>query len=450
MHSRQFLFFSFFILMMVQAHPFAQISKKAYAEKVKQEFLHAWNGYKKFAWGHDELKPISNTYHDWHIDSFVLTPLDAFDTMIIMGLNEEADHVKELIFTKLDFDKDIEVQNFETTIRILGSLLSAYELDGDEKFLNLAIDLTERLMPVFNSPTGMPYRYVNLKTSEVRGEVSNPAEIGTLLLEYGILTRYTGSSKYYDAAKNAILQVYKRLSDIGLVGTTINIETGEWIDKTCHISGMIDSYYEYLLKGWLLFNDNDLMQAWENSIAAVNKYLVHHTEKGFWYSHVDMNTGNRIRTRFGALDAFFPAVLALSGDIDRAKLLQESCYNMWMLYEIEPEQFNYLTNEVISPQYYLRPENIESAYYLYHLTKDEKYLLMGVNYLESLIKYCKTESGYAALENVITKEKSDRMESFFLAETLKYLYLLFSENSVINLDEVIFNTEAHPFSRKKK
>ena len=99
------------------------------------------------------------------------------------------------------------------------------------------------------------------------------------------------------------------------------------------------------------------------------------------------------------------------------------------------------------PAYYLNPEIMESAYYLYQRTKDPRYLEMGKIFLDSLKTYCRTEAGYAELKSVITKEKSDRMETYFLAETLKYFYLLFAPDEDPGLRMVIFNTEAHPIQR---
>jgi Glycosyl hydrolase family 47 len=302
-----------------------RIDKTRLTNEVKQEFLHAWNGYKKYAWGHDELLPISKSYKDWYKESLLLTPMDAFGTMKIMGLDKEAREDKELIFSKLSFNKDISVQFFEINIRLLGGLLSAYQLDGDKRFLDLAIDLANRLMPAFNSPTGMPYRFINLKTGVTSDSISNPAEIGTLILEWGTLSKITGNDIYYNKAKKALEEVFKRRSKIGLVGSSINVNTGEWTDTDSHISGGIDSYYEYLLKGWKMFGDNDLKNMWDISISAINKYLADKTQNGFWYGHVDMNTGKRTATLFGALDAFFPAELILSGDTTRAEKLQASC-----------------------------------------------------------------------------------------------------------------------------
>lgn len=427
--------------------PPAQSADDDMAGKVRQEFLHAWNGYKQYAWGHDELRPLRKSYRDWHADSLYMTPVDALDTMMIMGLTDEAARTREEIARHLSFDHDIEVKNFEITIRLLGGLLSAYQLSGDRRLLNLADDLGRRLLPAFESPTGMPYMYINLRTGKVRGAESNPAEIGTLLIEFGALAKLTGKPVYYDKAKRALIELYNRRSSIGLVGSTINVETGQWIDKTSHISGGIDSYYEYLLKAWLLFDDRDCQTMWRRSVAAVNKHLADHAANGYWYRQVDMETGKPLSSHSGALDAFFPAVLARSGDLKRARRLQESFYKMWTTFGIEPEEIVYPTMEIVSPGYPLRPEIIESAYYLYFYTHDPRYREMGRTFFDSLVKYCRTEAGYAALRNVTTKEQRDNMESFFLAETLKYLYLLFAPPGTLDLNKVVFNTEAHPIRR---
>jgi ER degradation enhancer, mannosidase alpha-like 2 len=263
---------------------------------------------KQYAWGHDELKPAEQELSRLvrHIVGTLMTPVDALDTMLLMGLKNEAKEDRQLIDKQLSFDQDIYVKNFEITIRLLGGLLSSYQLSGDKRLLALADDLGERLLPAFNSPTGMPYVYVNLKTGMVRGVESNPAEIGSLLLEFGTLSKLTGKPVYYDKAKRALVEVYNRRSPIGLVGSSINVETGKWIDTTSHISGGIDSYYEYLLKCSILFGDKDCERMWKTSIAAVNKYVADETPKGLWYAQVSMNTGEKVSTHYGALDAFFP------------------------------------------------------------------------------------------------------------------------------------------------
>lgn len=424
--------------------------KKQLAEMVRAEFLHAWNGYKKYAWGHDDLKPLSKTYRDWYAQPILMTPVDSLDTMIIMGFKDEAESTKKYIIENLSFDKDIYVQNFEITIRLLGGLLSAYQMTGDKHFLDLAEDLGSRLLPVFDSPTGIPYRFVNLKTGKVRGEVTNPAEAGTLLIEFGTLSKLTGKPIFYDKAKRALVETYNRRSPIGLIGTNINVETGKWTNTDSHISAEIDSYYEYLLKCWVLFDDKDCKKMWDEGIVAINKYLADEPRGELWYGHADMNTGKRTATTYGALDAFFPGVLALSGDLARAGRLQESSAKMWSQHGIEPEVFNYQTMKVEHAGYPLRPEIVESTYILYHYTKDPKYLQMGKTFFEDFVRHCKTDEGYASLKSVVTKEKSDSMHSFLFAETFKYFYLLFAQPKKWDLKKVVFNTEAHPIKKTWK
>ena len=448
-------FTALLLLLVVSTPAFPQQSRRQLAAEVRAEFLHAWNGYKKYAWGHDDLKPLSKTHHDWYAEPLLMTPVDALDTMLIMGLKEEALATHQYILKNLSFDKDIYVQNFEVTIRLLGGLLSAHQLTGDWRHLKLAEELGERLLPVFDSPTGIPYRYVNLKTGKVRGEVTNPAEAGTLLIEFGTLAKLRKRPIFYEKAKRALVEIYKRRSPIGLVGTRINVETGRWTNTDSHISAEIDSYYEYLLKCWLLFGDQDCKRMWDESIVAVNRYLADNFDRGasrrmkdeLWYGHADMATGKRTSFTYGALDAFFPAVLALSGDVKRAQRLQESSFKMWNLHGIEPEELDYKTMTVAHAGYPLRPEIVESTYYLYHYTRDPKYLMMGELMFGDFVKYCRTDAGYAALKSVITKEKSDSMQSFLFAETFKYYYLLFSPPRTLNFKQVIFNTEAHPIRR---
>src|SRR5688500_1931912 len=109
--------------------------------RVRSEFLHAWNGYKKYAWGHDDLKPLSKTHHDWYAQPLLMTPVDSLDTMILIGLKDEADATRNYIVENLSFDKDISVQNFEVTIRLLGGLLSGYQMTGDQRLLRLAEEI---------------------------------------------------------------------------------------------------------------------------------------------------------------------------------------------------------------------------------------------------------------------------------------------------------------------
>jgi ER degradation enhancer, mannosidase alpha-like 2 len=456
------------------------LDRAALAARVRAEMVHAWRGYERYAWGHDELRPVSRTTRDWYAEPLLMTPVDALDTLVLMGLDGEAAKARALIVERLGggggaarpaaargaaaggpgtrpaargaagFDLDVSVKTFEITIRMLGGLLSGWQVTGDPRLLRLADDLGTRLLPAFASPTGMPYTFVNLKTGKTRGPRSNPAEIGTLLLEFGTLARATGRQVFYDKAKHAVVELYRRRSPLGLVGEEIDVETGRWTSRASHVGGGIDSYYEYLLKCWRLFGDADCGAMWRQSIAAVNRYLADEAPSGFWYGQADMLTGKRTASEFGALHAFLPAVLALGGDLGRARRLEASCFKMWNLHGIEPEVVDYRTMAVVEPGYPLRPEIVESAYYLRHSTRDPRYLEMGRTFLEGLLAHCRTESGFTVLKNVVTKEKGDLMPSYFLAETLKYLYLIFAPDQALDLDQVVFNTEGHPLRRDFK
>ncbi|HEX6976044.1 MAG TPA: glycoside hydrolase family 47 protein, partial [Vicinamibacterales bacterium] len=301
-------------------------------------------------------------------------------------------------------------------------------------------------LPVFDSPTGMPYMYVNLKTGKTSGAESNPAEIGTLILEFGTLSKLTNNPVYYDKAKRALVEVYKRRGKTGLVGEGINVETGAWTNTHTHIGGAIDSFYEYLLKCEKLFGDKECGDMWRDSVGNINRVLADQTASGLWYGVADMNTGQRTSTTYGSLEAFLPAVLAMGGDVDRARKLQESGFTMWTANGIEPEEFDYAQMKATRPAYQLRPEIIESAYYLSHYTKDKRFVEMGQQMVADLKQHCRTDAGYTVLKSVVSKEKGDLMHSFFLAETLKYAYLLLQPDA-IEFERVVFNTEAHPLRR---
>jgi ER degradation enhancer, mannosidase alpha-like 2 len=419
---------------------------KEMPHRIRTALLESWAAYVKYAWGWDELQPLSKCGKNWHSESLLMTPVDSYDTLVLLGAKAEAEQARKLILERLSFDKDISVKNFEITIRLLGGLLSAYELSGDERFLRLADDLGTRLLPAFDSPTGMPYMYVNLKTGKTSGAKSNPAEIGTLFLEFGTLAKLTKKPIYYDKAKKALVALYDRRSKLGLVGEEIDVETGKWVGHASHVGGGIDSYYEYLLKGWLLFGDKDCQRMWRESVRALNAHLADNAPSGLWYGQVDMYSGKRTASEFGALHAFLPAVLALGGDLDRARKLEDACFKMWNLHGIEPEVLNYREMKVVHPGYQLRPEIMESAWTLYVHTKDPRYQEMGRVFFNDLVKHCRTDAGYTTLRSVVTKEKADHMPSYFLAETLKYLYLLFAPET-LDPSKVVFNTEAHPFRR---
>ncbi len=147
-------------------------------------------------------------------------------------------------------------------------------------------------------------------------------------------------------------------------------------------------------------------------------------------------------------DAFFPAVLALNGDLERAEKTQDTWNWLWNRYGLEPMIYDFDRAVPTYPVYDLNPEIIESAYYLYHYTGKEKYHQMVEQYWKDIKQYCKTDIAFSSVADVQTMEKKDYMPTFFFAETMKYFYLTFSmADGSFNLDDYVFNTEAHPFKK---
>ena len=227
----------------------------------------------------------------------------------------------------------------------------------------------------------------------------------------------------------------------------MDIESGLWTNTNSHICAGIDSYYEYMYKAWDLFGDPEMKMMWDSSIIAINTYIPEIQDSLVWYGRVDMHTGIKTSSVITLYDAFFPAVLALSGDLQRAEQLQQTWDWLWNKYGLEPMAYDYSLHKATYPVYDLNPEIIESAYYLHHFTGKQEYRQMVKQYFSDLKMHCMTDIAFTAVENVETMEKRDYMATYFLAETLKYLYLVFVDNDEFNLDEYVFTTEAHPFRK---
>lgn len=417
------------------------------AADVRREFVRSWDAYKKYAWGHDVLLPITGGSSDWYKESLHISPIDAYSTMRVMGLDSQAREVERYIIDSVRFDKDIYVKTFEVNIRILGGLLNMYQWTRDPRILARARDFGDRELKAFASPTGIPYYWVNLRTGAVKGERVNVAEAGSYVFEMGILSYYTGDPKYYRAGKKASVALFSRRSPIGLVGYDINVNTGAWLDNRSFIGACEDSYFEYLYKSWRLFHDPELKTMWDTSIAAINRYIPEESDTSLWYGYVDMRTGAKVRSEVTLYDAFFPSILAMDGDLHRAEKLEHTWYWLWNHYGLEPGGYDYHADTVTDPGYDLNPEIIESAYYLYTLTGKERYREMGYTFYNDILRYCRTPLAFSSISDVRTKRQNNELPTFFFAETMKYFYLLFGGNPSVNVRDYVFNTEAHPFRR---
>ncbi|KAJ3081811.1 ER degradation-enhancing alpha-mannosidase-like protein 1, partial [Quaeritorhiza haematococci] len=377
-----------------------------------------------------------------------------------MGEVDEFHQAVRLVTSTIHFDLDSRVQVFEVTIRILGSLLSAHLLcvdqnlgfymkDYDGGLLRLATDLANRLLPAFEgSATGIPYPRVNLRHGVVPWEVNSTCTAGggTLVLEFGVLSRLTGDDTYERLAKKALFQLWDMRSSLGLVGNTLDMQTGKWIHSTAGIGAGVDSFYEYLLKAYILFGDPEYLTAFEEAYAAVMRHI--RDPRGYIYKTVNMETGGLVATWVDSLSAFWPGLQVLAGDVENAIKLHQFYFTIWRRFHALPERFDFYQQGVNIPNYPLRPELIESTYMLYQATKNPYYLEVGATILNDLETYTRVRCGFASVQDVSAMRLEDRMESFFLSETLKYLYLLFdTEGHVLPLPYKYLKQKEEPKPR---
>ncbi|AWP06495.1 putative endoplasmic reticulum mannosyl-oligosaccharide 1-2-alpha-mannosidase-like [Scophthalmus maximus] len=441
-------------------------------EAVREAFRHAWKGYKDFAWGHDELRPISRSYGEWF--GLGLTLIDALDTMWILGLKEEFEEAKAWVAAELTFNKNVDVNLFESTIRILGGLLSTYHLTGDALFLDKAKDIGSRLMPAFNTPSKIPYSDVNIGKGTAHPprwtSDSTVAEVTSIQLEFRELSRLTQEPQYEDAVAEVMNQVHKLDGKLdGLVPMFINTNSGQFTHQGIYTLGArADSYYEYLLKQWIQGGkrESQLLDDYLQAIEGVKKNLLQKSSPN-GLTFVGEVSHGQFSPKMDHLVCFLPGTLALGAHnglpadhMDLATQLMETCYQMYVQMEtgLSPEIVHFNMHEgsirdievkLADRHNLLRPETVESLFYLYRFTKDHKYQEWGWEILKNFNKYTKVSSGgYTSINNVRDPDYTspqDKMESFFLGETLKYLYLLFADDlDLISLDRFVFNTEAHP------
>ncbi|XP_021692017.1 alpha-mannosidase I MNS4 isoform X2 [Hevea brasiliensis] len=435
------------------------LEAKLLRDEVREMFYHAFDGYMEHAFPLDELRPLSCEGEDT-LGGYALTLIDALDTLALLGDRERFTSSVEWIGKNLRFDINKTVSVFETTIRVLGGLLSAHLIASDyatgmripsydNQLLDLAEDLAWRILPAFDTPTGIPFGSVNLLhgVDEHESKITSTAGGGTLTLEFGLLSRLTNNPIFEQVTKNAVRGLWARRSRLNLVGAHINVFTGEWTQKDAGIGTSIDSFYEYLLKAYMLFGDEEYLFIFQEAYAAVMQYLYNDP----WYVEVNMDSAAIVWPLFNSLQAFWPGLQVLAGDIDPAIQTHAAFFSVWRRYGFTPEGFNLATLSVQHGQksYPLRPELIESTYWLYKATRDPRYLNAGRDMVASLQYGARCPCGYCHITDVESHKKEDHMESFFLAETVKYLWLLFDlasgpDNLVENGPyKYIFTTEGH-------
>lgn len=462
---------------------FSESDRVETLSSIREMFFFGYDNYMKYAYPEDELDPIhctgrgsdqddpSNININDALGDYSLTLVDTLDTLAVMGNSSEFQRAVKLLTDTLVF-KNTTVQVFEATIRVLGGLLSAHLIITDPQkpfgdmrpesydngLLTLAHDLAIRLLTAFdNTATGIPYPRVNLETGVPSDCVNETctAGAGTLIMEFGVLSRLLNDPTYEAAARRAVQRLWSFRSNVtGLLGSVINIQTGEWVNKMSGVGAGMDSFFEYLLKSYILFGETEDLRMFNESYEAIKFHLRRgraQCNKGDGsvpiYVNVHMKSGDVVNYWMDSLQAAWSAVQVLSGDIEEAICSHAVYYAIWRKYQSLPERFNWNVRMPDVSFYPLRPEFIESTYFLYQATKNPFYLHVGRDVFKDIEEHAKAKCGYCTIHDVNTKEKEDRMESFFLSETCKYLYLLFDRDNHINTHfrDYIFSTEGHIF-----
>ncbi|GFZ04392.1 alpha-mannosidase 1 [Actinidia rufa] len=362
---------------------------------------------------------------------------------------------------------------FETTIRVVGGLLSAYDLSGDKVFLEKAKDIADRLLPAWNTPSGIPHNIINL----AHGNAHNPGWTGgdSILADSGTesswnLLLFLKEQEIQSISRRWRMLFYSLIKHFLPMACfpSILIQTKDSIVRNHNFWGHGDSFYEYLLKVWIQGNKTAAVKHYRpvsvNLEPKSSKYnlqflwnsqeLHHHLLRIFCEK-----MGNSLIDKMDELACFAPGMIALGASgygpddsqkfLSLAEELAWTCYNFYQSTPTKLAGENYFFNSgqdmsVGTSWNILRPETVESLFYLWRLTGNKTYQEWGWNIFEAFEKNSRIESGYVGLKDVNTGVKDNMMQSFFLAETLKYFYLLYSPSSVIPLDEWVFNTEAHP------
>jgi len=455
---------------LIQGGDVAESQTKFRRQFVKKMMKHAWDGYVAYAWGQNEVRPVSKSGNQDTVfgssDSGA-TIVDSMDTLYIMGLDEEFAMGRKWISRNLNLSKMSEdVSVFETNIRYVGGLLSTYAFVGDEMFKIKAVEIVDKLLPAFDTPTGIPRGKVNMQTGfgNYYGGSSVLSEFGTLHMEFSYLSDVTGNPVYkkkVEAIRNFLENKDKDVDN--LYPNYLNFVSGDWGKKHCSIGAMGDSFYEYLLKEWLRSGkvDRQAKEMFEEAIDGIEEILLQNSSDGHVYI-ADLING-RLVHKMDHLACFAGGMFALAArdsedNITKSRWMKiaegitATCHQSYnsTATKLGPEVIRfdnlYLARD---RSYLLRPETVESYFILWRLTKDPKYREWGWEVVQALEKNCKVEGGYSGLKNVnVRRSTDDVQQSFFLAETLKYLYLLFSEDELLDLQQWVFNTEAHPLPVK--
>nr|POF13810.1 mannosyl-oligosaccharide 1,2-alpha-mannosidase [Quercus suber] len=498
-------------------------------DEVRDAFVDSWKAYSKYAWGQDRFHPVSKTGSQMSPNGLGWIIVDSIDTMMIMNLTSELAEARRWVSRHLDYDQEQDVNTFETTIRMLGGLLSAHYLSTilpgassqrDKVYLSKAVDLGDRLLGAYDSPSGIPFASIMLNNgtgirSHADGGASSTAEATTLQIEMKYLAHLTGKGVYWQKAEQVMKAVDANAARDGLVPIFIDPQSGRFTSREIRLGSRGDSYYEYLIKQFLQTAGQEPIYSdlWQEALAGIEKHLIIPTSKSKMniVAELPQGIGGPLSPKMDHLVCFLPGSIALgaTGGLTEAearklrtwtpqkahemKLARELMKTCWGMYDVTdtglaPEIVWFEADEIslrpksgqrsmpqlarsgntrsawkedyqikpLDAHNLQRPETVESLFMMWRITRDPIYREWGWKIFKAFQKHSMLldGEGYTSLQDVtrVPSPRRDNMESFWLAETLKYLYLLFSPNDYLPLTEVVFNTEAHvlPIIRQDK
>ncbi|KAF9927803.1 hypothetical protein BGZ75_006467 [Mortierella antarctica] len=458
-----------------------RVEREKRLEAVRQGFAHAWKGYREHAWGHDEVRPVAGGYRD-AFNGWGATMIDSLDTLVIMGFNEEFDEALEWVKTSFDMTRNptAQLQFFETVIRYLGGFLSAYDLTGEKVLLDKAEELGNYMLNAFQDKVMPNGRVAVQKSANSPAYSFVLAEVGTIQLEFTRLSQLTNNPIYDQKAQKIFQVLGTATSELpGLLPAYVQNSNGQHFSNfKATVGGMVDSYYEYLLKEWIILDGAapEYKTMFETAVNSMEQHMVLRPDNGsqdyVLFGQVYSNS-KTVEADMEHLACFIAGSLAMGSkyfdrpkDMILAKQVAQSCYLSYHHSEtgIGPEAMKFdlgqksgtfvakpdtfYSRSISNKSYILRPETLESLWILYRLTGEKKYQDQAWEIFQALEKSCRTKIAYSGLRDVNQPGSyDDKMESFFMAETMKYLYLMFSTPDVISLDDFVLNTEAHPIRR---
>ncbi|KAF2114470.1 glycoside hydrolase family 47 protein [Lophiotrema nucula] len=465
------------------------------AQAVINTFRISWDGYYKYAFPHDELLPVTNDFSDSR-NAWGASAVDALSTALVMQQKDIVNQIIEYIPT-IDYTTTAtEVSLFETTIRYLAGMLSGYDFltgplsdlaenkDNVDALLKQSISLANALSYAFETPSGVPWNNLFFNNRSNDGSANGLATVGTLVLEWTRLADLSGNTTYASLAQKGesyLLNPKPASSEPwpGLVGSSINVTTGEFLDASGGWVGGDDSFYEYLIKMFVYDSSrfSTYKDRWVLAADSTIAHLTSHPQPRPDLTFVAYYNGQNLSLISQHLACFDGGNFILGGQvlgkqeyIDYGLSLVAGCHETYIATAtgIGPEVFGWDPASVPANQtaffqkngfyilngnYILRPEVIESWYYAFRATGDTKYQDWAWDAYLAINATTHVGSGYSSINDVNVAGGGgfqDFQESFWFAEVLKYCYLIQAEEAEWQVakdgrNSWVFNTEAHPF-----